>query len=148
MKWITYGTRFIESSASFRLPLALQIVPGLILGIGIIFFPFSPRWLALVGRNDECLESLARLRGLPTDDARVQKEYRLIIIEVEFQRAIQERKHPGKQGFKLEMLQWMDCFRGKMWRRSVVGVGVGFLQQFMGINAFSKYFQNFQSFQE
>ncbi|KAJ3568679.1 hypothetical protein NPX13_g6337 [Xylaria arbuscula] len=137
--WITYGTRFIESSASFRLPLALQIVPGLILGVGIVFFPFSPRWLALVGRNDECLESLAKLRGLPTDDARVQKEYRLIIIEVEFQRAIQERKHPGKQGFKLEMLQWMDCFRGTMWRRSVVGVGVGFLQQFMGINAFIYY---------
>ncbi|KAI0419725.1 general substrate transporter [Xylaria grammica] len=137
--WITYGTRHIESSASFRLPLALQIVPALILGIGIIFFPFSPRWLALVGRNDECLASLAKLRGLPADDARVQKEYRLIIIEVEFQRAIQERKHPGKQGFKLEMLQWMDCFRSRMWRRSVVGLGVGFLQQFMGINAFIYY---------
>ncbi|KAI0425101.1 general substrate transporter [Xylaria sp. FL1042] len=137
--WITYGTRFIQSEASFRLPFALQIVPALFLGAGILFFPFSPRWLALVGRNDDCLASLSKLRNLPVDEPRVQKEYQAIIIEAEFQRVMQERKHPGKQGLRLELLQWVDLFSRKMWRRMAVGIGISFFQQFMGINAFIYY---------
>ncbi|KAI0478058.1 general substrate transporter [Xylaria cf. heliscus] len=137
--WITYGTRFIQSEASFRLPFALQIVPALILGFWILFFPYSPRWLALVKRNDECLASLAKLRGLPQTDTRVQKEYQGIIIEVAFQRTMQERRHPGKSGLRLEILQWADLLSLKMWRRTIVGLGVAFFQQFMGINAFVYY---------
>ncbi|KAI0905178.1 general substrate transporter [Ustulina deusta] len=137
--WITYGTRFLHSEASFRLPFALQIVPAIILGLSILFFPYSPRWLALVNRNDECLASLAKLRGLPQTDLRVQKEYQGIVTEVEVQRAMQERRHPKKRGLSLEILQWTDLLSRKMWRRTVVGVGVSFFQQFMGINAFIYY---------
>jgi hypothetical protein len=32
-----------QSDAAWRIPFALQILPGLILGIGMIFFPESPR---------------------------------------------------------------------------------------------------------
>ncbi|KAI0450463.1 general substrate transporter [Xylaria acuta] len=137
--WSTYGTRLIESEASFRLPFVLQIVPPLILGLWILYFPYSPRWLALIKRNDECIASLAKLRGLPQTDPTVEKEYQGIIIEVEFQREIQERRHPGKRGLRLEVLQWADLLSRKMWRRTVVGLGVAFLQQFMGINAFIYY---------
>ncbi|KAI1262910.1 putative high-affinity glucose transporter [Xylariaceae sp. FL1019] len=137
--WITYGTMYIQSDAAFRIPFALQIIPALLLGVGILFFPFSPRWLAMVNRNDECLTSLAKLRGLPVEDERVQREYRSIIIEVEFQRAVQERRHPGRRGIRLEVLQWLDLFRRKTWRRAVVALGVSFFQQFMGVNAFIYY---------
>lgn len=47
--WIDYGTNFIGGSgstqheAAWRIPLALQLVPALILGVGILFMPFSPR---------------------------------------------------------------------------------------------------------
>ena len=137
--WITYGTQYMAGEVSFRLPLGLQMVCATFLGIGIHFFPYSPRWLALVDRNAECLTSLAKLRGLPSDDTRVQKEYRSILTEVEFQKAMQERKHPGVQGVKLEVLSWLDLFERKMWRRTAVGVGVCFFQQFSGINAFIYY---------
>ena len=32
-----------QSNASWRIPFALQIIPGLALGIGMFFFPESPR---------------------------------------------------------------------------------------------------------
>ena len=69
--WISYATRLIPSEASFRLPFGLQIVSAAIIGIGIHFFPFSPRWLAMVDREEEALNALAKLRGLPNNDERV-----------------------------------------------------------------------------
>lgn len=129
----------MDGDGSFRLPLGLQMVSATILGVGINFFPYSPRWLALAGRQEECLDSLAKLRRLPRDDNRVQSEYRGILAEVEFQRVMQERLHPGASGVKLEVLGWLDLFRKKLWRRVAVGVGVCFFQQFSGINAFIYY---------
>ena len=124
---------------AFRLPIGLQMVSATIVGIGIGFFPYSPRWLALVGRHDEALVSLSQLRRLPTSDEKVRVEHQGIITEARFQRALQERKHPGLSGFKLEVRSWLDLFDRKVWRRLAVGCGVLFFQQFSGINAFIYY---------
>ncbi|KAF7597357.1 hypothetical protein BBP40_006298 [Aspergillus hancockii] len=137
--WITFGTRLLDSEVSFRLPFGLQMVCATILGIGIHFFPYSPRWLALVNRQEDCLASLSKLRALPDTDERVQAEFQGIVTEIKFQALIQEKKHPGKHGIKLELLTWLDLFGKKGWRRTVVGCGVAFFQQFMGINAFIYY---------
>ena len=115
------------------------MVCATILGVCIHFFPFSPRWLSLVGRNDDALESIAKLRRLPETDDRVQTEWRGIMAEVEFQNVLQERLYPGKRGFKLEILQWKALFTKKVLRRTVVGTGVAFFQQFSGVNAFIYY---------
>ena len=51
--WIDYGTNYIggtgatQSETSWRLALALQFVPAFILGVGIFFMPFSPRYATL-----------------------------------------------------------------------------------------------------
>ncbi|KAK7710369.1 hypothetical protein SLS64_005954 [Diaporthe eres] len=135
--WITYGTRHIDGEASFRIPFGLQMVSSTLLGLGILAFPYSPRWLALVDRPDEALSSLSRLRRLPASDARVQAEHRGILTEVAIQKKIQHKKHPGLGGIRLEIVEWLDVF--KLWRRTVVGVGVAFFQQFSGINAFIYY---------
>ena len=39
--WITYGTRYMAGEWAWRLPFLLQLVPGLILGVGTLFLPFS-----------------------------------------------------------------------------------------------------------
>jgi MFS family permease len=70
--WITYGTRFMSGEWSWRLPFLLQIIPGLVLGAGVMFLPFSPRWLAAKGRDEEALKTLLKLRRLGEDDQRVQ----------------------------------------------------------------------------
>ena len=47
--WIDYGTNFIggpgetQKEAAWRIPIALQLVPAIILGCGTFFMPHSPR---------------------------------------------------------------------------------------------------------
>lgn len=146
--WITYGTRFIGGGTSewtFRLPFLLQIFPALFLGIGIFFLPFSPRWLASKGRDEECLQSLSKLRQLPTSDPRLRVEWVQIRAEVAFHKEVQATRHPqlqdGTRGsnIKLELAAWRDCFRSGCWRRTMVGVGLMFFQQFVGINGLIYY---------
>ncbi|KAJ5884850.1 hypothetical protein N7495_009360 [Penicillium taxi] len=137
--WISYGTRNLAGDTSFRLPFGLQMVTATALGIGIHFFPYSPRWLALVHRNEDCMHSLTKLRRLPATDPRLQAEYQGIIAEVKIQKLAQQKRHPNSTAIKLEILLWTDLFRAKCWRRTAVGVGVAFFQQFIGINAFIYY---------
>jgi hypothetical protein len=40
-----------------------------------------------------------------------------------------------KSAIKLEIASWTDLFRKHCWRRTNVGVGIMFFQQFVGINA-------------
>lgn len=96
--WIDYGTNYIggtgstQSEAAWRIPLALQLVPAIILGFGILFMPFSPRrassvhlschifiirnrWLVNEDRDDEALQVLSEARRLPPDSDLVKIEF-------------------------------------------------------------------------
>ncbi|KAL1866184.1 hypothetical protein Daus18300_006848 [Diaporthe australafricana] len=138
--WITYGTREIASDWSFRLPFILQMVPALVVGIGIQFFPCSPRWLAMRHRDEDSLQSLERLRRLPRTDGRVQQEWKGILREVELQELVLHREHGAHTNFVvLEFKQWGDLFKPKYLRRTTVALAIPFFQQFSGINAFVYY---------
>ncbi|KAL8942178.1 MAG: hypothetical protein Q9211_001508 [Gyalolechia sp. 1 TL-2023] len=132
--WITYGTRFMGGEWAWRLPFLLQMFPSTILGLGILFLPFSPRWLASKGRDDEALQSLGKLRQLPVTDARVQQEWFDIRAEAAFHRQTSAIKHPTlqskstKNSIKLELVSWSDCFRRGCWRRTHIGIGIMFFQ--------------------
>lgn len=138
--WITYGTRYIAGEWSWRLPFVLQIVPALLLAGGIRFLPFSPRWLMMKGRKDEALQALAKLRQLPVHDARLVLEHTDIQAEVIFHGELSSERHPAaemQQGgwinsVRLELASWSDCFRRGCWRRTHIGVGLMFFQQFVG----------------
>ena len=139
--WITYGTQYVTGEWAWRLPFLLQMVPGLVLGVGILFLPFSPRWLVSKGRVSEAGSSLSKLRQLDITDSRVQKEWIDIRAEVAFHKEVSAERHPNLQDgsaasrMKLEIASWTDCFRRGCWRRTHVGVGLMFFQQFVGINA-------------
>lgn len=137
--WITFGTNEMDNDWCFRLPFLLQMVPAGVVGTAILTFPYSPRWLAMKSRNDDCLQSLCKLRRLPPTDQRVQIEYKSILAEVEFQKIVQEREHPGARGLKLELAEWAALFTPKMWRRTAIAIGMPFFQQFSGINAMQYY---------
>ncbi|KAG9562645.1 hexose carrier protein, partial [Aureobasidium melanogenum] len=137
--WLTYGTAEISSQWAFRLPFLLQMVPALMVGIGIHFFPFSPRWLCMRARNEEALSSLSTLRRLPSQDIRVQTEWRGIVAEVATMNEITYRKWGDATGLRLELLGWKELFTAKYVRRTAVAAAIPFFQQFSGINAFVYY---------
>lgn len=139
--YITYGTRHIQSMWSWRLPFLIQIIPAVVLCIGVPFLPFSPRWLSFKGRDDDSLRTLAKIRQLPPTDERVQQEWFEIRSEVAYQREKVEAMHPGmnKPGFvaqaKLQIQLYVDCWKMPIYKRTQVAVGLMFFQQFVGINA-------------
>lgn len=47
----------------WRAMLAMGAIPGVILGIGSVILPESPRWLMLQGNPDKACEALRRVRG-------------------------------------------------------------------------------------
>ena len=55
------------ASGSWRWMLGLGAVPGVILGVSMLFLPETPRWLAGHGRLDEARGALKRLREAGTD---------------------------------------------------------------------------------
>jgi MFS family permease len=51
--WIGYGGEFADGDSQWRIPLAMQIPGAVVLSIGCIFIPYSPRWLIEKERYEE-----------------------------------------------------------------------------------------------
>ncbi|KAI8205403.1 hypothetical protein K4K53_004114 [Colletotrichum sp. SAR 10_77] len=68
--WINYATdRTIDERerAQWIVPLALQLLPAVLLFFGIMFCPESPRWLARGDDFEAAEKVLVYIRGLPAD---------------------------------------------------------------------------------
>ncbi|PVH76950.1 MFS transporter [Cadophora sp. DSE1049] len=69
--WLGYGMSFVDggnSAIRWRFPIAFQIIPLLFLLCVCWLFPESPRWLCKVGRDEEALFILQRLRGVTAEN--------------------------------------------------------------------------------
>ncbi|PTB36279.1 hypothetical protein M441DRAFT_178126 [Trichoderma asperellum CBS 433.97] len=66
--WVGLAFYFVNASgAQWRLPLAIQCFPPLILAIGIPFLPESPRWLLNQDRPEEALKAFEAVRAESDD---------------------------------------------------------------------------------
>jgi len=150
--WIDYGTNYIggtgagQHEAAWRIPLALQLVPAVILGVGILFMPFSPRWLVNQGRDDEALQVLSNARRLPPDSDLVQIEFLEIRAQYLFEKETSEIKFPQYQdgswssNFKLGFYDYLSLLTDRnLLYRVAVGTLTMFFQQWTGINAILYY---------
>jgi MFS family permease len=83
--WIDYAVQKHMPSVTgqWQVPVGLQLVPGVILGAGMLLTRESVRWLAKKGRRDEALESLAWVRGCDIDTEDVRIEYVSISHDME-----------------------------------------------------------------
>lgn len=62
--WVSFALSYVQTQASWRLIFACQYVGSIVLIAAPFILPSSPRWLALKGRDDSCLQVLAQLHSL------------------------------------------------------------------------------------
>ncbi|KAJ5190867.1 uncharacterized protein N7498_009852 [Penicillium cinerascens] len=127
MFYISYGSSFLAGQAAFRLPWGLQMIPALILFLGLFFMPESPRWLAKNDRWDECCHILSSIHANNNlDDGFIQME-------------IQQLKDACELECSKTDDTYLDLFRPHMiWRTHII-VFVQIWCQLTGINAILYY---------
>ncbi|KAG4437670.1 hypothetical protein IFR05_006832 [Cadophora sp. M221] len=66
--WTCYGTNFIDSNWSWRIPLWAQLVSSVIVAVGAFMLPESPRWLVANDRVEEARIVLGKYHGEGRED--------------------------------------------------------------------------------
>ncbi|OBT38704.1 hypothetical protein VE00_10652 [Pseudogymnoascus sp. WSF 3629] len=129
-----------QSDASWRIPLSLQILPAFILGIGMLFYPDSPRWLLMQDREEEGIATLARLRRKPADHPSVIAESLEIKATILLENTYIRENYAGLSGLRLDAAQYLSMVtKFARFKRLAIGCCVMFFQQFMGCNAMIYY---------
>ncbi|MCJ1234213.1 hypothetical protein MMC14_002172 [Varicellaria rhodocarpa] len=160
--WIDFGTNYIggtagtQTEAAWFIPLALQFVPALILMIGIIFMPFTPRSLIHHNPEDDARKALTELRGITAKVELIEIE----LLEIKTQSLFEKRvvideylhleKFTAWNTFKLyyydqllttpltpprQLVSISSLFRTKvMFRRVILATMIMFFAQWTGIN--------------
>ncbi|EIM90835.1 uncharacterized protein STEHIDRAFT_72465 [Stereum hirsutum FP-91666 SS1] len=139
--WTGYGTRNLPGAISWRLPLGLQLVPGVLLGLGAFTLPSSPRLLVYQGKRDEALASLAKLRLRTLEEAETDPLLQIELLEMQVEATLiqQTTGAVGKSSIRNEALAWAKLFSRRYRSQTMVGITVGFFQQWSGINALIYY---------
>ncbi|KAK8858902.1 hypothetical protein IAR55_003133 [Kwoniella newhampshirensis] len=125
---VDLGTHHIKNSASWRIPIGLQLIWGGFLMGGAVLLPESPRLLLGKGKETQALKAIASLNDCEVDDPLTRE------VLVELEQAIKEENEGGKAG-------WMEAFsmRSAMWKRTLNGCMIQFLQQLNGQNFYYYY---------
>ncbi|KAL4916940.1 general substrate transporter [Aspergillus aurantiobrunneus] len=126
---INFGTESIESTASWRITLGIGFAWPLILGIGSLFLPESPRFAYRHGRVDEAREVMSKLYG-------VVLNHRVVVQEMkDMKDKLEEERSAGQA-------PWHEPFTGpRMLYRTLLGIALQSLQQLTGAN-FIFYYGN------
>ena len=115
------GYIFGDAENAWRMMFWAGFVPAIILFVGMLLVPESPRWLLTKGRNEEALKVLNQLRT--SDEAVAEYNETLKLLEEE----------------KQNKSSWMELFMPKLRIPLFIGIGIFAIQQFSGINAIIYY---------
>ena len=146
--WVNYCTNNIkgrgnsQSDAAWLVPICLQLLPAISLGVGMLFMPFSPRWLIHHDRDAEARRVLSNLRKLDQDHELIELEF----LEIKAQSVFEKRSIAQKWPHLVELTAWnifrLQCvaigslFKTKaMFHRVISATVTMFFQQATGINA-------------
>ncbi|PWN42001.1 putative sugar transporter [Ceraceosorus guamensis] len=127
--WVNYGFFFLEGSVRWRFPIMFQSFFTIIVMVGLLWLPDSPRWLMMQGRRAEAVDVIARLAGSSPDDAEVRQEVKSV------EEAIRVQTAGG--GFKYSEL--LDRGPSRNLQRATIAILAQFAQQITGINVVTYY---------
>lgn len=102
----------------WRWMLGVAVIPALVLLLGLLVVPESPRWLLDHGRRDQGSRVLLRLHGSAEADAQ--------LIEI-------EKASGDARG------SWKETFARPLWRPLAIALGLAILCQITGVNAVLYY---------
>lgn len=130
--WIDYGVKYMTPSATqWQVPIGLQIVPGALMGFGMLTLEESVRWLVAKGRYEEAWKSLVWIRANNSEEVETE------MMEMR-QGAEEERRTMA--GFSLkELLEWHNA------HRLLIGFGLFMAQQSTGSTALAYFGPQFFS---
>ncbi|THX67429.1 MFS quinate transporter QutD [Aureobasidium pullulans] len=100
--WVNYGINNnmnVKSSLSWRIPMAIQLIPAAILLAGGFFLHESPLWLMRKGREAEAKEALVQLRRLPVEHEYLQEDVRDMQSRLDEEATIAARYGNGSLAF-------------------------------------------------
>ncbi|VEU19936.1 DEKNAAC100662 [Brettanomyces naardenensis] len=129
---VDYATQNRNDSGSYRIPMGIQLLWCLTLGVGMLFLPESPRYFVRKRRIDKARKVLAILRGQDYDSPYITDELAEIIANHE----IEEAANPAETYWGT----WALCFKGSLRspasniRRTILGTSLQMMQQWTGIN--------------
>ena len=111
------------ASEQWRWMLGLAVVPGAMLGLGMLYMPETPRWLAKTGKIDTARKVLKRIRGTENVEGEMK--------EIETTLAASS-SHAS----------WFDLLKPGVRAALIIGIGLAFFQQVTGINTVIYYAPN------
>ncbi|KAJ7228299.1 hypothetical protein GGX14DRAFT_554401 [Mycena pura] len=128
---LTIATGRFDSSWSWRLPFAMQLVPTTCLAVGVCLIPESPRWLMSVGRNEEARKIVAKYHG--NGDVAAP----LVLLEYrELEEYIKTRTYSQRAGWR-DLFDYSELFSSPTARyRTLLTSWLGLCCQWSGIGMF------------
>ncbi|KAF7329149.1 Hexose carrier protein [Mycena kentingensis (nom. inval.)] len=130
--WMTYGFSYVQSSVSWRFPLAFQLVFSVILFATVPWLPESPRWLLMHGYEEEGANVLAALHG----EGATAADAVIVDQKTEILEAVRLEKATTPSWSDILHLRTGDS---GMVQRLLLGAGAQLMQQLVGINVTSYY---------
>ncbi|ESZ94080.1 hexose transporter [Sclerotinia borealis F-4128] len=122
---INYGTEKFTNTGSYRVPMGVGFIWAIILGVGILFLPETPRYDWNHGNSARARTTMAAFHGVPEDHPAIELE----CAEIEKVRAATQGEHP-----------WYEAVTGpRMFYRVSLAMGLQMLQQLTGANYFFYY---------
>ena len=115
--FIAYGARNLRGSIAWRVPFIIQSGVALILCIGMIPMPFSPRWLVQAGRSHDARRVLDKLRGPGRAEVELQEIEGSLVLDL----------RRSSASFK-------EIFARRYFRRTMLGILLMSLQQMTGVS--------------